>query len=128
MSSAALNELEQSLRDQLRLSESALADRLADLHAVDDELVALRKQQDKYDKVESICTSLEELDDMGAGDLFWDDAYGESKKARLDHARQQIGNYHEEIVAVVNRRDAISKEIKEQDVQLDYLHYDCRTL
>ena len=74
MSSAALNELEQTLREQLRLSESALADCLADLHSVDDELVALRKQQDKYDKVEDICAALEELDDMGAGDLFWDDA------------------------------------------------------
>ena len=66
MSSAALNELEQSLREQLRLSESALADRLSDLHSVDDELVTLRKQQDTYEKVESICAALEELDEISA--------------------------------------------------------------
>jgi len=101
---------------------------LADLHAVDDELVVLRKQQDKYDKVESICAALEELDDMDAGNLFWDDAYGESKQERLDYARQQIGNYHESIVEVETRRDAISEEIKQQDVQLDYLHYDLQDI
>ena len=128
MSSAALNELEQSLREQLRLSESALADRLAELHAVDDELVVLRKQQDKYDKVESICVSLEELDEMGAGDLFWNEGAGESLESRLDHARLQIGKYHEEIVGVETRREAICEEIKEQDVQLDYLHYDLQDI
>ncbi len=127
MSSAALNELEQSLREQLRLSEGALADRLADLHAVDDELVTLRKQQDKYDKVESICAALEELDDIGAGDLFWDDA-GDNKDVRLDYARQQIGNYHEAIVEVETRREKICEEIKQQDVQLDYLHYDLQDI
>ena len=128
MSSAALNELEQSLRDQLRLSESALADRLAELHAVDDELVVLRKQQDKYDKVESICASLEELEEMGAGNLFWDEDAGENLESRLDHARLQIGKYHEEIVGVETRREAICEEIKEQDVQLDYLHYDLQDI
>ena len=128
MSSAALNELEQSLREQLRLSESALADIMADLHAVDDELVTLRKQQDKYDKVETICAALEELDDMGAGNLFWGYAADEVVQARLDHARQQIGNYHEAIVEVENRRDAINEEIKQQDVQLDYLHYDLQDI
>jgi outer membrane biosynthesis protein TonB len=101
---------------------------LADLHAVDDELVTLRKQQDKYEKVESICAALEELDDMDAGDLFWDDASGASKQERLDYARQQIGSYHEAIVEVETRRDAINEEIKQQDVQLDYLHYDLQDI
>jgi len=128
VSSAALNELEQSLREQLRLSESALVDILADLHAVDDELVTLRKQQDRYDKVASICAALEELNDMGAGNLFWVDAADEDMHAQLDHARQQIGNYHETIVAVENRRDKIREEIKQQDVQLDYLHYDLQDI
>lgn len=127
MSSAALNELEQSLREQLRLSESALVDRLADLHSVDDELVTLRKLQDRYDKVESICAALEELDEMGAGNLFWVDD-NEHLGARLDHARQQIGNYHEAIVEVENRRESIAEEIKQQDVQLDYLHYDLQDI
>jgi len=128
VSSVALSELEQSLREQLRLSEDALNGLLADLRAVDDELVALRKQQDRYDKVEKICTALEELDNMGAGELFWDNDGGENKAARLDHARQQIGNYHEAIVEVENRREKIREEIHQQDIQLDYLHYDLQDI
>ena len=73
MSSAALNELEQSLREQLRLSENALQDLMIDLHKVDDELVTLKKKQDRYDKIEQICTALEELDDDDAAHLFWGD-------------------------------------------------------
>jgi len=128
VSSAALSELEQSLREQLRLSESALAERLADLRAADDELVALRKQQHKFDKVESICASLEELDKMGAGDLFWNEDSGENTATRLDHAWQKIGEYHEAIVVVENRREKIREEIQQQDVQLDYLHYDLQDI
>lgn len=128
MSSAALNEMEQSLREQLRLSESALGDLVSDLRAVDDELVVLIKQQDRYDKVENICVALEELDEMGVGNLFWGDNCNEKMNARLDHANSRIGEYHEAIVEVENRRDKIREEIKQQDVQLDYLHYDLQDI
>jgi hypothetical protein len=125
---AALNDLEQSLRDQLRLSESALQDLMADLHAVDNELVVLKEKQDRYDKIENICASLEELEDDDVAHLFWGDDNDEEAKARLSHARWQIGQYHEEIVEVETRREKIQEEIKQQDKQLDYLHYDLQDI
>ena len=51
MSRRALTELEQSLREQLRLSEGELIKLEEDLKSVDDELVVLRREQDKYDKL-----------------------------------------------------------------------------
>lgn len=128
MSTAALNELEQSLREQLRQSERALEDLLSELHSIDDELVALRRKQDQYDKVESICAALEELEEMGAGDLFWDEHDDARLEARLDHAQRKIGEYHEQIVEVEHRREKKCEEIKEKDVQLDYLHYDLQDI
>ncbi|MGI9222142.1 MAG: AgmX/PglI C-terminal domain-containing protein, partial [Woeseiaceae bacterium] len=128
MKTAALNELEQSLRDQLRLSESAMQDLMMDLHAVDDELVVLKEKQDRYDKIENICASLEELEDDDVAHLFWGDDNDEEAKARLSHARWQIGQYHEEIVEVETRREKIQEEIKQQDKQLDYLHYDLQDI
>ena len=101
---------------------------LDDLHAVDDELVVLKAKQDRYDKIESICTALEELDAEDAAELFWGEDAGENAKARLDHARWQIGKYHEEIVEVETRRERIKEEIHEQDIQLDYLHYDLQDI
>jgi len=128
VSSAALNELELSLREQLRQSEGVLEGLLSELHAIDDELVVLRRKQDQFDKVEGICAALEELDEMGAGDLFWDEQDNARLDARLDHARQKIGEYHEEIVEVEHRREQKCEEIKDQDVQLDYLHYDLQDI
>lgn len=128
MKTAALNQLEESLREQLRLSESAMQELLQDLHAVDDELVVLKEKQDRYDKIEGICTALEELEEIDAADLFWGDDAGDNAKARLDHARWQIGKYHEEIVEVETRREKIQEQIREQDIQLDYLHYDLQDI
>ena len=128
MKTAALNELEQSLREQLRLSESALQDLYDDLHAVDNELVVLKEKQSRYDKIESVCAALEELEQEDLAHLFWGDDNTEEAKARLDHARWQIGQYHEEIVEVETRREKIQAEIDEQDTQLDYLHYDLQDI
>ena len=128
MSSAALNELEQSLREQLSHSEVALESLEADLRAVDDEFVALTHEQHKYDKLEQICASLEELDELGAGHLFWDTVEDEGKVTRIDHARSQIGKYHESIVEVESRREKILDDIEQQNVQLDYLHYDLQDI
>jgi outer membrane biosynthesis protein TonB len=124
----ALNELEQSLREQLRLSESALESLQTNLKSVDDELVELMRLQPGYDKVEDICAALEELDEMGVGHLFWDSDSSEAKETRLNHARWQVGSYHESIVEVETRREKILKDIKEQNVQLDYLHYDLQDI
>ena len=71
MKTAALNKLEESLREQLRLSEQELAQLEDDLKGVDDELVVLANKRETFDKLEIVCRSLEELDDAGAGELFW---------------------------------------------------------
>jgi outer membrane biosynthesis protein TonB len=125
---AALNKLEESLREQLRLSEQELAQLEDDLKGVDDELVVLANKRETFDKLEIVCTSLEELDDAGAGELFWGGAAHEDKAARLDHARWEIGQYHESLVEVESRREKVLKDIDEQNVQLDYLHYDLQDI
>ncbi len=126
--SRALNEFEQSLREQLRQSEVALDELEANLRGVDDELVALAREKHKYDKLETICAALEELQDIGAGDLFWNSASNDDRFARIDHARSEIGRYHESIVAVESRRERILDDIEERNVQLDYLHYDLQDI
>lgn len=126
--SSALNELEKSLREQLQQSEVALDALEADLKAVDDELVALVHEQQKFDKLENICASLEELDAAGAGHLFWNEASDATKAERLDHARWEIGRYHESVVDVETRRAKILQDIEDRNVQLDYLHYDLQDI
>lgn len=126
--SSALNEFEQSLRERLRQSEISLEGLERDLSAVDDELVALAHENDKYEKLERICAALEELQESGAGHLFWHTVPEEDIAARLDHARAEIGRYHESIIEVESRRDRILEDIEEHNVQLDYLHYDLQDI
>ena len=126
--SVALSNLEQSVREQVSRSESALASLEADLRGTDAELVALAEDHNKFQKLEHICTSLEELDELGAGHLFWDEGSSEHKATHLDHARSQIGKYHEAIVEVENRRDAIVEDIKQHNAELDCLHYDLQDI
>jgi outer membrane biosynthesis protein TonB len=99
-----------------------------DLQAIDVELLALAQDHNKYQKLEQICASLEELDELGAGHLFWDEVSSEHKATHLDHARSQIGKYHEAIVEVENRRDALVEDIEQRNVELDCLHYDLQDI
>ena len=128
MSRLALSNLEQSVREQVSGSESALDSLQADLRAIDAELVALAGDHNKYQKLEHICSSLEELDELGAGHLFWDEVSSENKAMHLDHARSQIGKFHEAIVEVENRRDALVEDIKQRNDELDCLHYDLQDI
>ncbi len=126
--SLALSNLEQSVREQVSRSESGLDRFAADLQAIDIELLALAEDHNKYQKLEQICASLEELDELGAGDLFWDEVSSEHKATRLDHARSQIGKYHEVIVEVEHRRETLVEDIEQRNVELDCLHYDLKDI
>ena len=99
----------------------------ADLRAVDVELERLAEEHHKYEVLERACRSLEELDEIGAGRLFWDDR-SEERDARIGHARRQIDEFHAEITRVEDRREAILDKIEGQNVELDYLHYDLQDI
>ena len=126
--SLALSNLEQSVREQVSRSESALDSLQVDLRAIDAELVALAGDHNKYQKLEHICASLEELDELGAGHLFWDEVSSEHKATHLDHARSQIGKFHEAIVEVENRRDMLVEDMEQRNAELDCLHYDLQDI
>ena len=118
---------EQAIRDQLEQSEGALDGLEADLLGIDAELEALAGDHRKYEILERACQSLAELDDIGAGHLFWD-GHNDERGARFDHARRQIDAFKAEIGRVEDRREAILAKIEEQNVQLDYLHYDLQDI
>ena len=118
---------EQSIRDQVEQSEHVLDGLEADLRAVDVELERLAEEHHKYEVLERACRSLEELDEIGAGRLFWDDR-SEERDARIGHARRQIDEFHAEITRVEDRREAILDKIEGQNVELDYLHYDLQDI
>ena len=74
---------EQSLRAAFEQSEQELT-RLQDaLHSASDDLAALAAKRYEFVVLSDVCRSLEELDKLGAGDLFWSSA-GRQRSTRRE--------------------------------------------
>ena len=114
---------EHELQAQVRDSEQALEKLEQDLHAVDAELADLAAQSGKFEALGSVCRSLEELENLGGAELFWD-TETHSTGEFVDGARERIEKFGEQFLDVEKRRDAIMRQIGVQNNTLDVLHYD----
>ena len=116
---------EEALREKVQLSEKLLDNLERDLEAIDSELEALQKKHRQYDILSQVCRSLEELDDVGGANLFWDEQSGLGNPVEhLRNARRKIDEFAAEIARVEGRRLSIEDDIEDQNTDLDYLHYD----
>jgi outer membrane biosynthesis protein TonB len=114
---------EHELQAQVRDSEQALEKLEQDLHAVDAELADLAAQSGKFEALGNVCRSLEELENLGGAELFWD-TETHSTGEFVDGARERIEKFGEQFLDVEKRRDAIMRQIGVQNNTLDVLHYD----
>jgi len=115
------------LQAKVEKSERKLGGLEADLRKIDAELDALAERNHQYDVLARICQSLEELEDMGAGHLFWDERSGSNRSTeQLRYARRKMEDFGEEVAAVEKRRHSIVEKIGGQNHVLDCLHYDLR--
>jgi outer membrane biosynthesis protein TonB len=118
---------EQSLREKVDKSERVLDKFEADLRSVDAELDGLAQRNHQYELLEEVCRSLEELDDLGARQLFWGkQGDPDDPDEHIHNARRRIDEFGEEIARVEERRESIIDRINDQNDVLDYLHYDLR--
>jgi len=123
--SLELSAAETVLKDQLEQNELILRNFEKELRAVDAELEQVLEKNHQYDVLSRICRSLEELDELGAADLFWDEQQDTGNlDDRLRHAHRKIGEFGAEVSALEKRRDSIIDEIDDQNLELDCLHYD----
>jgi hypothetical protein len=127
--SAEHSDKEQSLREEVENSESVLDNLEGDLRAIDTELEGLAQKHHQYDVLSGICSSLEELDELGVSELFWGERSGHDDRVeRVEHARINIDEFAATIAKVEQRREAIIDKIGNQNSALDYLHYDLQDL
>ena len=118
---------EQAIRDQVGESELVLGRLTEELRGIDAEMEALAEAHPTYAVLERACQSLQELDEIGAGDLFWD-GQDDERGDRIAFARRQLDEYHAEIGRVEGRRESVLTKIDGQNVELDYLHYDLQDI
>jgi hypothetical protein len=124
-----LNTLDALVEEQERLQIEAERAQLvlegleADLRAIDREMVELEDQQPRFEALGKVCGSLEELDNAGGLDLFWEENDGDPR-TRVDRARRKIEDYGESILAKAAQRQDAAERIAEQEKSLDRLHYE----
>ena len=117
------SEKEQSLREQVEESELVLNDLNRELQGFEEKLEKLASLDQQYVLLGEACRSLEQLDDLGATHLFWDDRVGPDDAAqRVRDARSKIDKHCEQIVRVEKQRDALIEKIGAQNLTLDCLH------
>ncbi|MBT8088646.1 MAG: AgmX/PglI C-terminal domain-containing protein [Gammaproteobacteria bacterium] len=125
--SSEYSEQQESLQAEVERSTSALDDLEQELHAIDAGLEELAQRNHQYEVLSRLCRNLEELEDLGATDLFWHAPSGpDSPAEHLQNAHRQIDEFKAEIASVEEQRATIIGKINEQNDVLDYLHYDLR--
>ena len=116
---------ESSIRDKVDQSERELDGLLQGLQKIDEELEALAQQKHRYDLLSDICRSLQELENVGAADLFWEEhSAADDQAARLRYAQNKIDGFCADFTELEERRDFLIGRIGDQNHELDVLHYD----
>ncbi|MFW2405118.1 MAG: AgmX/PglI C-terminal domain-containing protein [Gammaproteobacteria bacterium] len=120
-----LSKQEQSLLGKVESSKRALGSLKQNLEAVEGELGELSKHNQEYDLLSDICRSLEELQNRGAGNLFWDGVADDvNPEDTLKHARHKLDAFGNTLAQVQERRQSIIEEIGGQNETLQFLHSD----
>jgi septal ring factor EnvC (AmiA/AmiB activator) len=119
-----LSNKEQLLRTQFESSEQQLSELENKLQSVSDELKSLAEKSHEFDVLGRICRSLEELEDLGATDLFWSSQDApEVRREKIASAHRNIDEYNAEISRVEEHRNVVLEQIGGQNTELDHLHY-----
>lgn len=116
---------EQALLGKVEQSEQVIGDLQRDLQAVDVELGELTRHDQEYDLLARICSSLEELEHLGAGKLFWDGVAADANPDdTIDNARRKIDAFGDTRSRIEERRQSIVEKITGQNETLQLLHDD----
>jgi hypothetical protein len=98
-----------------------------ELRAISSQIEQVLERKHEFDVLSRACQSLEELDELGAAELFWGQRQSEEEqRERLRFAHEKIDAFNAEVNALEKQRDAIVAQVDEQNLTLDNLHYDLR--
>ena len=115
-------EEEQSLRADLAQSEQELAKLESELKDADRELEGLAARSQEFEALGDVCRSIEELSNVGAMHLFWEEHLGDPE-ARVEQARAKIHEYGESIIEAERLRRGIAEKIGAQNLTMDSIYY-----
>lgn len=93
------------------------------LGVLDDEIASHARQSQQYKLLSNICLSLDQLNEMGASNLFWgSEAAGYDPEKQLQHVRSVVSEFEQKISNIEQSRSALQAEIKHASVALYLLN------
>jgi len=113
---------EEALRQDLRQAREKLDHLVGSLRAVDRELETLDTERQQYRLLQNVCGSLDELEALGAAELFWGnrDATGSSGD-HLRLVRSRVADFEKRLDEVEERRQALFDEIQLHEDSTDLI-------
>ena len=115
---------EQALRAQVEKAEEVLRVLQGELRAANRELEGLVAKSSQFEVLGDLCRSLEALDSMGAGHLFWSEQGATNAESQLQDARRRLREYDEAIQQAEQHRQGLLDRIGDHNLDLDDLQFD----
>ncbi len=127
--SSDFSERKDRLKAQIAESESGLGSLGEDLREIDAELDTLRQKQAQYDLLTRACDSLQQLDEQGAADLFWEPhSSADQRRQYFSRARDKLSKFQGELARAEDKRQSLIQKMGDRYTELDDLHYDLKDM
>jgi outer membrane biosynthesis protein TonB len=114
--STSISQQEQSIKGQIAKINDKIAGLEKKLGALGDEIASHSQQSQQYNLLGNICSSLDQLNQMGAADLFWGkEATGYDPEKQLKRVRDVVAEFEQKISLIEQSRSAVQAEITQEE-------------
>lgn len=113
--STSISQQEQLIQGQIAKIYEKIADLSKKLCDLDKEIDSHAKQRQQYKLLGDICSSIDQLNEMGASDLFWgSETTGYDPEQQLKRVRNVVAEFEQKISVIEQARNAVQAEIKQE--------------
>lgn len=117
--STPISQRVESVKGQIAKVNEIVAGLEKKLGALDDEIASHAKQSQQFKLLSNICSSLDQLNEMGASSLFWGgEATGYDPEKQLKRVRSVVSEFEQKISVIEQSRTALQAEIKQESFAL----------
>ena len=106
--------------EQIRKKREALE---GELRAVEAELEKFSAARQRFDALREVCSALDKLGELKAGQLFWKGIPGsEDAAGHLERVRGRVAHFEEKISGIIEKQASLQAEVDNRSNELDYLY------